>query len=134
MRAMLAALWALPILITACNKEPGEGGRAEIQGVVYEQLYNDATGAPIGDAYPLADYRVNIIYGADGEYPDDDVRTNPQGHFRFPWLRKGDYRIYVISECIDIEDPDCVQAIYAEVEISGRKDVQEVDTFFVRNY
>ncbi|MBK8498068.1 MAG: hypothetical protein IPL52_04445 [Flavobacteriales bacterium] len=131
MKAMLAALLALPILITSCNKEPGEGGRAEIRGVVYEQRYNSSTGLPIGSAYPLADYRVAIIYG-NGDYADDDTRTGPTGEYRFPWLRKGDYRLYVISECNDYQN--CTEGVYASVSINDRKDVVQADTLLVRNY
>lgn len=131
MRGMLFVLLALPLLLDACNKEPGEGGRAEIRGVVYERRYNDATNLPIGQAYPLADARVSIIYG-DGDYADDDTRTGPNGEFRFPWLRKGDYRIYVISECNTYTN--CTEGIYVDVEISGRKDVVNTDTLLVRNY
>jgi hypothetical protein len=128
---MLAALCALPVLMIGCNKEPGEGGRAEIQGIVYEQRYNDATNLPIGLPYPLSDYRVAIIYG-DGDYADNDTRTGPDGKFHFPWLRKGDYRLYVISECNDYIN--CTEGIYVDVEISGRKDVVQSDTILVKNY
>lgn len=121
------------VLFTACNKEPGEGGKAEIHGIVYEQLYNDNTGVPIGDPYPIAEHRVYIIYG-DGDYADDDTRTEPDGTFRFPWLRKGDYRVYVVSEC----DPDICESgtkgIYASVEIGERKEVVEMDTLFIENW
>ncbi len=131
MKVMLAALLALPILTTGCNKEPGEGGRAEIQGIVYEQRYSQSTGLPTGSAYPLSDHRVAIIYG-DGDYADNDTRTGPNGEYRFPWLRKGDYRLYVISECNDYEN--CTEGLYASVSINDRKDVVKADTIFVRNY
>lgn len=125
---------AIPLtlsLITACNKEPGEGGRAEIQGIVYERRYNESTNLPIGAAYPLADYRVAIIYG-DGDYADDDTRTGPDGKFHFPWLRKGDYQVYVLSECNTYVN--CTEGIYVDVEISGKKDIVSTDTILVRNY
>ncbi len=131
MRAMLAALLALSILLIGCKKEPGEGGRAEIQGIVYEQQYNNNTNLPFGPKYPLTDYRVAIIYG-DGDYADDDTRTGPDGKFRFPWLRKGDYRIYVITECNDYVG--CTEGVFADVSINDRKDIVEMDTLFVRNY
>ena len=131
MRAMLAALLALPILTTGCNKEPGEGGRAEIQGIVYEQRYNNTTGLPVGSAYPLSDFRVAIIYGS-GDYANNDTRTGPDGKFHFPWLRKGDYRLYAISECNDYAN--CTEGIYVDVSINDRKDIVGTDTIFVRNY
>ncbi|MBK7382935.1 MAG: hypothetical protein IPI81_06295 [Flavobacteriales bacterium] len=131
MKALLALLFTFSLLVIGCKKEPGEGGRAEIQGVLYEQRYNGTTDLPIGNAYPLSDARVSIIYG-DGDYPDNDTRTSPEGRFHFPWLRKGDYRIYVISECNAYNN--CTVGIYTDVEISGRKDVVVIDTILVRNY
>ena len=131
MKALFAVLFALSLLISGCNKEPGEGGRAEIQGTVYEQRFNETTNLPIGNAYPLSDYRVAIIYG-DGDFANDDTRTGPEGQFNFPWLRTGDYRIYVISECNAYQN--CTEGIYLDVEISGRKDVVVTDTILVRNY
>lgn len=131
MRATLTVLLALSFLCTGCRKEPGEGGRAEIRGVIYERRYNSSTDLPIGAAYPLADARVYIIYG-DHDYADDDTRSGPAGEFHFPWLRKGSYRVYAISECSGFTG--CTEGVYREVEINGRKDVAKADTIFVRNY
>lgn len=131
MRAILAALLALPILTTSCNKEPGEGGRAEIQGFIYERRYNPSTNLPIGAAYPLTDARIFIIYG-DHDYADDDTRSGPNGEYHFPWLRKGDYTVYAISECNDYEN--CTIGVYDTLEISGRKDIVMADTLMVKNY
>lgn len=129
-RKLISGLLCVVLLI-ACRKEPGEGGRAEIRGLVYEQQYNSSTNLPIGEAYPIAEQRVYIIYG-DGEYFDDDTRTGPSGEFRFPWLRKGDYRIYVISECDDC--PGGTEGIYQDATVNGRKDVVNLGTITVRNY
>lgn len=131
MRSLLLGPPVLAAMLSACNKEPGDGGRAEIRGVVYEQRYNASTNLPIGEAYPIAEQRVYIIYG-DGEYADDDTRTEPDGGFRFPWLRKGDYRVYAVSECNDYQN--CTVGVFAEASISGRKDVVKVDTILIRNY
>ena len=38
-----------------------------------------------------------IVYG-DNVGPDDQVETNAQGDFIFPWLRPGEYTIYTYSE------------------------------------
>jgi hypothetical protein len=121
----------LAILLLSCNKEPGVGGKAQLLGAVYEQRYNANTGLPTGDPYPLAEQRVYIIYG-DGQYADDDVRTGPDGAFRFPWLRKGDYTIYTISECRTC--PSGTKGIYRNVSIDGRKEVVSVDRITVENY
>ncbi len=121
----------LGLALTACNKEPGEGGKAEIRGTVYEQRYGVTSGNPQGDPYPIAEQRVYIVYG-DNDYADDDTRTGPNGEFRFAWLRKGSYKIYVISECDDYTN--CTEAIYRTAEVGERKEVVNVDRITIRNY
>ncbi len=121
---MKRLLLTFPILalITACNKEPGEGGKAEIRGRVIEQEYSNG-GLPIGDPYPIPGNNVYIVYGdgSDGAYPDDNVDTGPNGEFRFLWLRKGTYTIYTLSDCADCEGD--TKTIYARVEIGDKKEV-----------
>lgn len=120
---------AVLLLLGSCRKEPGEGGRAEIRGLLYEQRY--VNGQPSGEPYPLADERVYIIYG-DGDYYDDDTRTGPNGEFRFAWLRKGDYRLYAIGECLGC--PSGNEGVYLSVTVNGRKEVVNVGRITVRNY
>jgi hypothetical protein len=129
MRSLLPGALLLALLATGCSKEPGEGGKAEIRGVVHEQRYNSSS--PVGEPYPKAEQRVYIVYG-NGTYPDDDTRTGPNGEFRFPWLRKGQYRIYVISECSTC--PSGEEAVFKDVEISGRREVVNMGTLLIRNY
>lgn len=88
----IAALFAL----TACKKEPGEGGLATIQGKLYAYEYNNY-GDVIDSGY-LAGERVFISYGNDGN-ADDDVRTSYDGSFQFEWLQKGEYAVWSISRC-----------------------------------
>lgn len=129
MRSLLPGALLPALLATGCSKDPGEGGRGEIRGVVHEQRYNGSN--PTGNPYPVAEQRVYIIYG-DGTYPDDDTRTGPNGEFRFAWLRKGDYRIYTISECSSC--PSGAEAVFRNAEITGRKDIVNVGTITIRNY
>lgn len=127
---MRAAL-LLPVLfiLHGCSKDPGDGGRAEIRGVVLRQDVS-LSGNPQGDPYPAVEERVYIIYG-DGQYFDDDTRTGPSGEFRFPWLRKGSYRIYAISEC---DNDGCLEGVFQSAEVSGRKDIVNVPTITIVNY
>lgn len=131
MRIVIILFSALSVLLTACSKEPGEGGRAEIQGRVMEQRYSANTQQPQGLPYGKAEQRVYIIYG-DGTYQDDDVRTNADGFFRFPWLRKGDYTVYTISECGTFNG--CTTSVSAKATIDARKAVVEVGTLSIQNW
>jgi hypothetical protein len=131
MKCSVCVSLALALLFTACSKEPGEGGRAEIRGRVLEQNYNGNTLQPFGPIYPKADQRVFIIYGT-GTTPDSDVRTGADGSFSFPWLRKGDYTVYTISECGDYRN--CTFAVSANANIGSRKDQVDVGDLMIRDY
>lgn len=99
----LKLLTAVGVLLTAfvasCTQTPGDGGRASLTGHVEEEARlvltngNSAQGEP----YPARDHNVFLIYG-DNVGPDDQVETNFEGNFVFPWLRPGDYTVYVYSE------------------------------------
>ena len=45
---------------------------------------------------------------------------DPTGRFRFPWLRRGTYRVYTISECDDYEN--CTEGIYETAVIDDEGD------------
>lgn len=117
------------LLMYGCQKEPGEGGKAEIHGTVMRQNVN-AVGNPIGTPYPYQETRVYIVYG-DGDYQDDDVRTGPNGQFAFRWLRKGDYTIYTYGEC---NCPGNSVAVEQTVSIDEKKDVVTLPVITVDNY
>lgn len=130
MKQLATGFAVLVILgVTACSKEPGEGGRAEIQGRLLEQRYN-SSGQPSGQPYPLADTRVYIIYG-DGAFHDDDTRTGPDGRFRFPYLRKGVYTVYAISECEEFQG--CTTSVNQRATIDARKAVVVLPDMTVKN-
>ncbi|TXI81342.1 MAG: hypothetical protein E6Q44_04680 [Flavobacteriales bacterium] len=129
-RTLRFALIALPLL--ACNKEPGEGGKAEIRGVLTEQRFS-ASNNPITDPYPLPGENVYIVYGSgDGAFPDDNVDSGPNGEFRFTWLRKGTYTIFAVSDCNDCEGG--VNAVTRTVEVTGNKQVLDLGTIAIRKY
>lgn len=137
MRSLLLPLACLSLLLPACKKEPGEGGKSEIRGYVYEQQYNNSTCQSTGQPYPLVEARVYIIYG-DHDFYDNDVRTGPDGLFAFSWLRKGDYRIYVVGECRATCDEGCTggqtKALYASASVDGKEGVTDLGKITVRNY
>lgn len=129
MRTWIAALLgAMVILIAGCKKEPGEGGRSEVRGYVYEQRY--VAGTPSGPKRPLPDHRVFIVYG-DGDVYDDDVRTGENGLFAFRWLRKGDYTVYIVSECG--EGPGCTKIVKRRASV-GRREVVNVGEMIMENW
>lgn len=117
------------LLFSACKKEEGEGGKAEIHGTVLRQDVN-AAGNPVGLPYPYQETRVYIVYG-DHDFYDDDVRTGPDGQYAFRWLRKGDYTVYTFGEC---NCPGKTVVIKRQVKIDGKKDVVTVPVIIADNF
>ncbi len=123
----------LPALlaIQGCQKEPGEGGKAELRGRIYVVEYNENTGQATGNEYFAADSRVYIVYG-DNDHFDDDTRTGPDGLYVFSWLRKGSYTVFAYSEC-----PTCPgrqEARSVTVEIEDKREVLEAPTITVEDW
>ncbi|MCS6933798.1 MAG: hypothetical protein NZM35_01430 [Chitinophagales bacterium] len=119
---------AMPLsLICGCKKQPGTGGLATISGRVYAYEYNNF-GLLVDSGY-VADERVYISYGG-GNAADDNVRTGIGGEFRFEWLQKGDYAVWVISECDTC--PLRQQIIKQHVTITGKKQNLTLPDFVIR--
>lgn len=113
----ISFLFLLSVFLFSCTKEEGVGGNSSIEGTVYTTEINQASGIAI-ETYPSKDKRVYIIYG-NGEIPADDQRTNYQGKFKFDFLTKGNYTIYVYSDCDSC--PGGETAIQKDIEITAKK-------------
>lgn len=125
----IAVVFITIILGIGCAKEPGIGGRAEIHGRVLEQHQGS------GEYYPKQDHRVYIVYG-DGSAQDDDVRTGADGRFRFPWLRKGNYKVYTLSECEQniVDCPSGTFPVSRDVDLVNRTDLVDVGDLLITNW
>ena len=80
----------------SCKKQPGEGGFASIEGKVYAKDYDDSF-TLLTAGYYIPSETVYIIYG-DGTEVANTVKTSYDGSFKFNYLRKGTYKIFVLSE------------------------------------
>lgn len=80
----------------SCRKESGEGGFASIEGKVYVKDY-DASYTLLTSEYYLPGETVYIIYG-DAKEVGNTVKTSYDGSFKFNYLRKGKYKVYVIGD------------------------------------
>lgn len=118
LRYLCLLTFACSVLVS-CNNEPGEGGRASIQGRVF--VHTIACNDTLDSSYGV-DEEVYIIAGDDPSH-FDRVRTGPDGTFWFPYLRKGKYEIYSLSEPIACDDPfGPLTAVSIFVEIKDRKE------------
>lgn len=99
MRSVKSIFLLLTIIavVASCKKVEGQGGSSEIVGQVIIRDY-DAFGDLIAE-YPAQDERVHIIYGTETNYYDDDYDTSFDGSYRFQFLTKGTYQVFVYQNC-----------------------------------
>lgn len=90
------AFFVAALLLLSCNKDEGEGGTAVIEGTLMQVLHPDDDYSLSTDTVPAAKTDVFIIYGDDVIY-GDDMKTDPQGHYRFKYLKPGTYTIFAYS-------------------------------------
>lgn len=96
-RLLLLIICFLPLsTISSCTKEPGEGGLASISGKVFAHDY-DKQGNLKAEGY-VGEIRVYISVEGSSELLDD-VRTQYDGSYEFPFLRKGNYQLWVFTQC-----------------------------------
>ncbi len=117
------------MFISSCSKDPGEGGSSTITGKVLVHHYNyDFT--VLLDEYWAPDEDVFIIYG-DGTTSDDRVRSGPEGDFRFQYLRKGKYQVYVYSDDSSFTQASGKLAITRSVEITKNNQTVDAGTIVI---
>ena len=118
------------LIMAACKKTAGEGGKAKITGTIWVEEWD---GNFLVKRYEYAglDEEVYIIYG-DHTSEDDKVTTNYNGTFEFKYLRKVKYKIYIFSDKKQsTSSPNNKEAIIKEVEITSTKQVINLDTLTV---
>ena len=125
---LFGLLSLIVVLASGCAKQEGEGGTSVIYGKVYAYNYN-GSGVLTGEYY-LADEDVFIIYGEGDNYYDDSYKTSFDGSFRFQYLTKGTYTVFVYSDCDTC--PSGVEEISQTVTISGNNEDVVLDDFEVR--
>lgn len=125
----IAFLFALASFVfTGCSKPEGEGGTSAVYGKVYAYNYNGS--GVLVDEYYLADEDVFIIYGEGDNYYDDSYKTSFDGSFRFQYLTKGTYTVFVYSDCDTC--PSGIEEISQTFEITGNNEDVVLDDFEVR--
>lgn len=116
---VMVSLWA-------CKKEEGYGGLASISGNVYAYDYNNA-GLLVSEGY-AGD--IDVYIRAKGSSQEiDRIRTSYDGSFIFKQLRKGQYEVWVYTDCNAC--PNGIDAVIKSVEIDKKKTHAELETFEV---
>ena len=110
----------------SCKKEEGFGGLATISGKVYAYDYNNA-GVLMAEGY-AGDLDV-FIKAKDSSEELERIRTSYDGSFVFNELRKGDYEVWVYSDCERC--PNGIEAVIQSVKLSDKKSKIELSVFEV---
>ena len=121
----------IALISVSCKKPAGEGGNSSIKGNVWVKDYNKSL-TIVQYEYTGVDIDVYIIYGDDTSY-GDKIKTNGDGEFEFKYLRKGNYRIYAVSEeRIGNTNDSKEVAVEVDASISGKKQVVDVGQIIVK--
>ena len=112
-------------IAAGCKKEAGEGGTSTITGKVTVRDYNGSFPF-FYETYPAQDEDVYIIYGDATTGYDNRTRTSYDGTYRFDFLRKGDYRIFVYTDDTLNIFSLAQQPVISEVQIDKNKTTVEV--------
>jgi hypothetical protein len=115
----------LTIIALSCSKEEGEGGNSVITGKVFARIYNNSF-THLLDSFYIPDADVYIIYGDDEIY-SDNCNTSWDGSYRFEYLRKGDYKVYVYSIDTSGNSASGLVPVTADVHIPGNNKTVTVD-------
>ena len=122
-------IFAICISFSSCKKGPGEGGRATIKGRVKIKSYNKEF-TILKDEYYSQGENVYITYG-DNTAVQENTKTSYDGTFEFPYLRKGKYKVFVVSKDSTSPDLTATISIIKEVEITAKKQTIEIPEFTV---
>ncbi len=123
-RFYLLGIFSVFILMVACKKGPGIGGRATISGKVYAR--NFSSSFVQNDSGYIGGQKVYIKYG-DAPGVGDDVETDLNGTYTFYYLREGKYTIYVYSKQLINNHLDV--SVSQTVEITKKKEEKVLPDF-----
>ena len=96
MTRFLMAILAFALIMSSCNKGPGEGGTGTVQGYVKLVHHPDDDFTLTPDTMVAAKTDVFIIYGDEACF-GNDVETGADGMYQFEYLLPGDYTVFAYS-------------------------------------
>ncbi|MEF8809638.1 MAG: hypothetical protein V5A47_01850 [Bacteroidales bacterium] len=84
------------LLVLSCEREPGPGGKSSIEGTLMVKEYNKDFSVLL-DERPAQSKDIYINFG-DADVIGDDMETNFNGKFKFPFLQPGNYTLWYFSD------------------------------------
>ncbi len=119
----------LIFISSSCAKVEGPGGSSSIVGKIRVEV-KDVAGNIINE-YDAQNEDVFLMYGDDGTFYDDDVKTSYDGSFEFNYLQKGSYKLFVYQDCNSCASGK--EPVFVEVEITESKTALDVGTITIIN-
>lgn len=115
----ILSLVALISLTHSCINDEGVGGTGAIEGYAYQIFHPDGEFNFETDTVDAAEVRVYIQYGDEKPY-GNDMRTGPDGYFKFKYLRKGTYTVFSYGEFPSGEKEYVAQTITIQSGETGK--------------
>ncbi|MBC8267093.1 MAG: hypothetical protein H8E84_09025 [Flavobacteriales bacterium] len=117
---------------SSCEKQAGEGGTAIIQGRVmnYSISFNGSSNDTT--IFPKSKKDVYIIYSSnENDVYDDNFETNWDGTYRFEFLRKGDYTIFIYQDSTIVGNINYDYPVFKHIEITSNNSTNTLDDFLI---
>ncbi len=121
----------LTFIFSGCQVHEGPGGLASITGRVYAFDYNAELTTLLNEGY-AGEVDVYIVYGENAVF-DDDQKTHFDGRFRFDFLKKGTYTLFVYSKDSTLANVKIEYPIMKTVEITEKNQDMDLGDFVVWN-
>jgi len=115
-------------ILLSCAKVEGPGGSSAIIGKVRAEVYDGANN--LINEYDIPKEDVYLIYGEENSFYDDDIETSYDGTFRFDYLERGNYQLFVYSKCVTC--PSGKEIVLVDVEIPSKRSTIDVGTIIIR--
>lgn len=124
-------LGLLALVLGACEKPPGPGGRATVKGKVYAYDWDNTQNYMISQGYASGE-KVYIIYG-DGTTIGNTISTSVDGSFEFRYLCKGHYKVFVnsLDTSRKIKGNDTEHPVIKEFDITGTTQTVDLQDFVI---
>lgn len=128
----------LLVIITACKKIEGEGGRASVTGkvIVHERLYINGMCTDTV-TYAGSKQDLYIIYGDENEMYDDKIEASHDGSFKFSYLQPGTYTVFGYNKILHLgnnipnndDDYDTYEAVKVTFTLKSKeqKDIGTIE-------
>tara|TARA_B100000614_G_scaffold202094_1_gene183482 strand:- start:279 stop:695 length:417 start_codon:yes stop_codon:yes gene_type:complete len=122
-------------LFSSCQKEAGEGGTSVIEGKVFKKFTFADPNTGQDSLLYYQEYSgedVFVIYSNDAsQMYDDKFETDWQGRYRFEYLRKGDYVVYIEADSTDGSGIEHKYPIFKSISIKSNNSIVSVDDFVI---